>query len=229
MNYSHYSTQTINTFMYKVYGWMFGAVGISGIVAYFCASNQDIYTVLMGSQWAFFLIMIAQFAAVIALSFFLPRLSFFAAAILFLLYSVLTGVMLSSIFLLYTASSIAATLLVAAGMFGIMALYGYLTKSDLSGMGNLLLMGLLGMILALLVNIFLQNNVLDFIIACAGVTIFTLLTAYDVQKIKQLSQQAMHEKEEAEKFALLGALTLYLDLINLFLSLLRFTGKRRSN
>ncbi|HEY9544015.1 Bax inhibitor-1/YccA family protein, partial [Prevotella sp.] len=153
------------------------------------------------------------------------KMSLTTATLSFLLYSVLNGVTMSIIFLAFTASSIATTFYITAGTFGAMALYGYVTKTDLSKFGSLLRMALLGLIIALVVNIFLRNSMFDMIISGIGVLIFTGLTAYDSQKIKEALAMSEDGGEATQKIALMGALTLYLDFINLFIYLLRFFGK----
>lgn len=218
-------TQRVN-FMYKVYGWMSLALGISALSAWYVATNHSWYIYIMNSPFILIGLMIAQLALVIVLSMFLFRMSFALALGMFLLYAVLLGVMLSSILIAFTKASIYATFFVTAGMFAIMALYGYFTRADLTSMGNLSMMALIGLIIGLLINLFLRSPVFDLILSGVGVVVFTLLTAYDVQKIKRIGQQVA-DQVLIEKVALLGALTLYLDFINLFLFLLRFTGRRQ--
>ena len=155
-------------------------------------------------------------------------ISFTKATVMFIIYSILNGATLASIFLVYTMSSIASTFFVAAGTFGVMALYGYITKSDLTRIGNICLMALIGLIIATLVSMFWQNSMLQMIITYVGVILFVGLTAYDSQKIKRLlTADSIEVTEETQKIALLGALTLYLDFINLFLYLLRLLGDRK--
>ena len=149
------------------------------------------------------------------------------AAALFILYAATLGVTLSSIFLVYTYTSIFATFLVTSVMFGAMAIYGYFTKADLSSMGSYLLMALVGLIIGGLVNMFLKNQTFQYMISAVGVLIFTLLTAYDVEKIKRMSQEMLGDRETMAKISILGALMLYLDFVNLFLYLLQFMGRRR--
>ena len=156
------------------------------------------------------------------------RISFTTATILFIVYSILNGVTMSMLFLIYTMSSIATTFFVTAGTFGAMALFGYATKKDLTRIGNLCIMGVIGLIIASLVNMFLHNSMMDLIISYVGVLLFVGLTAYDSQKIKQmLSGEDIEVNETTQKIALMGALTLYLDFINLFLYLLRILGDRK--
>ena len=191
--------------MRKVYVWMALALALTGLTAYGIA--------------------IAEFALVVFLSARIQKLSLSTATLSFLLYSVLNGVTMSIIFLAFTASSIATTFYITAGTFGVMAVYGYVTKTDLSKWGNILRMALLGLIVALVVNIFLHNSMLDLIISGIGVILFTGLTAYDSQKIKTALALQEYPDENAQKIALIGALNLYLDFINLFLYLLRFFGR----
>lgn len=210
----------------RVYGLMTGALFLSATTAFAVASSASIMTFLVTHMWVMYLLMFAQLGVVIALSAMVNRLSAGTALGLFILYSILTGVTFSSLFILFKLGSLALTFAITAGMFGTMALYGYFTKSDLSGMGNLLLMALVGLIIAGVVNIFAQSPMANMVISAFGVVIFTMLTAYDVQKIKAMSY-AIVDEETSKKIAILGALTLYLDFINLFLYLLSFTGQRR--
>ncbi len=218
----------IQDLMYRVYGWMFTGLSVTAATAYFVATSPKLIAALYAGWLPLLLIMIVQFALVFALSAFLSRLSFPVAAALFLLFSVSVGATMASIFLVFTASSIFVSFLVAASMFGAMSLYGYLTSADLSKMGSILLMGLVGIIIASLINLFVKSSRVDMIISFVGVIIFTLLTAYDTQRIKQIAQQLSADHEMMGKISLFGALALYLDFINLFLFLLRFSGTRRS-
>jgi FtsH-binding integral membrane protein len=164
---------------------------------------------------------------VLLLSLLINRISFAAAAGLFLVYAVSLGLTLSAIFLVYTYSSIFSTFLVASGMFGAMALYGYFTKADLSAMGSFLFMALIGLILGGLVNMFFKSESFNYVLSAIGVIVFTLLTAYDVQKIKQMASGLYEDSDSMAKASILGALTLYLDFVNLFLYLLQIMGRRR--
>jgi hypothetical protein len=175
----------------------------------------------------FYGLIFAELGLVIYLSARIEKLEAKTATGLFLLYSALNGVTLSLVLMLYTATSVATTFLVTAGMFGSMAIYGYVTKKDLSSLGSFMFMGLIGIIIASLVNIFMQSSMMSWVISGIGVIVFTGLTAYDVQRISQMGVTAMSGSEGAmKKMAILGALTLYLDFINLFLMLLRFLGNR---
>ena len=209
--------------MRKVYVWMALALALTGLTAYGIANNTNLAFTLISNRALFWGIAIAEFALVVFLSARIQKLSLSTATLSFLLYSVLNGVTMSIIFLAFTASSIATTFYITAGTFGVMA--GYVTKTDLSKWGNILRMALLGLIVALVVNIFLQNSMLDLIISGIGVVLFTGLTAYDSQKIKTALAMQEYPDENAQKIALIGALNLYLDFINLFLYLLRFFGR----
>ena len=211
--------------MRKVYVWMALALALTGLTAYGIANNTNLAFTLISNRALFWGIAIAEFALVVFLSARIQKLSLSTATLSFLLYSVLNGVTMSIIFLAFTASSIATTFYITAGTFGVMAVYGYVTKTDLSKWGNILRMALMGLIVALVVNIFLHNSMLDLIISGIGVILFTGLTAYDSQKIKTALALQEYPDENAQKIALIGALNLYLDFINLFLYLLRFFGR----
>ena len=216
------------TTMRHVFTWMFGALGITALTAMLVAKSSLIYTMRMnpGLLWG---LIIAELALVFILSARIGKMSFFTSSLLFTIYSILNGVTLSSIiFIVYTMTSIAATFFITAGMFGAMALWGYFTKKDLSKWGSIFFMLLIGLILATVVNLFLRSGAMGFIFSIVGVIIFTGLTAFDVNKIKQMlaQMQGFEEGDVVRKVALMGALTLYLDFINLFLYLLRFFGRR---
>lgn len=212
--------------MRKVYVWMTLALVITGVTAYGVATSPGILQMIYGNSMVMWVLLIAELAIVICVSAAINRLSLSTATLLFVLYSVLNGAVLSSIFLLYTMSSITTVFLITAATFGVMALVGYTTKTDLSSMGKIVLMALLGLIIATLVNLFLKNTMMDMIISYVGVLIFVGLTAYDSQRIKQMMLQAPDASENMQKLALLGALSLYLDFVNLFLYLLRIFGRR---
>lgn len=218
---------SVRDLMYRVYAWMSAGLTITAAAAYLVSNNAAMTHALFTNNWIFFGLMIAQLALVVVLSAFLTRLSFVVAAALFLLYSLLMGITLSSLFIIFSLSSLAATFIIVATMFAVMSLYGYFTQADLSTMGNILFMALIGLIIAMVVNIFLKNSAMQMIISGVGVIVFSLLTAYDVQKIKYTAQQLLSEHQDLSKVALFGALTLYLDFINLFLFVLNFTGQRR--
>lgn len=213
--------------MRKVYVWMTLALVLTGITAYGVASSPGLMMTIIQTPAIMWGLIIAELAIVIAISAAINRLSLTTATLLFVLYSVLNGATLSLIFAVYTMSSIANVFFITAGTFGVMAAYGYFTKRDLSSWGKLLLMALIGLIIATLVNVFLvKSSGFDLILSYAGVLIFVGLTAYDTQKIKQMLAMQTDMGEGAQKVALLGALSLYLDFINLFLYLLRIFGRR---
>ena len=212
--------------MRKVYVWMALALVITGATAYGVATSPGILTALFSNQLLFWGLIIAEFALVIGITAAINRLSLTTATLMFILYSVINGAVLSSIFVIYTMSSIASVFFITAGTFSVMALIGYTTKTDLTSMGKILFMALIGIIIATVVNIFLKSSGLEMIVSYLGVLIFVGLTAYDSQKIKRMLQQAPDAGEGAQKLALLGALTLYLDFVNLFIYLLRIFGRR---
>ena len=214
-------------FFVKVYGWMSLALIVKGLVAIWAASNDDVVSILANSRWFFIGLLILEFALVAFLVGWIMKMSSQSATLIFILYSILNGFTLSIVFLVYTAESIASTFFITAGTFAIMSLYGYFTKSDLTKLGNLLLMGLIRLIIASAVNMFYQNETLYWITTYAGILIFIGLIAYDTQKIKNLNIIGNEGTDEDKKEAIIGALTLYLDFINLFLKLLRLLGKRK--
>lgn len=212
----------------QVYLWMAMALVITGFMAMLVAESPTLLSLIFSSKLTFFGLIIAELALVWYLSARIDRISFTTATLMFIIYSLLNGAMLSSVFLLYTASSIASTFFITAGTFGVMCIYGYLTKRDLTSLGNLCLMAVIGLIIAGLVNLFLQSSLMSLIVSGIGVLVFVGLTAYDSQKIKRmLLQEGLEVNDSTRKIALLGSLTLYLDFINLFLYLLRFLGDRR--
>lgn len=217
----------IGQFMYRVYGWMMVGLLLTGAIAYYVSTKPEIYSLIFAKPALLIGLFIFQIALAIGLSFFIMRMNFFVAAAMFFLYAATLGVTLSSVFLVYTASSIYATFLVTSLMFGIMCLYGYFTNADLTTIGNISMMALIGLIIGGIVNIFLQSPAFNYVLSGIGVIVFTLLTAYDSQKIKQMAQQLLVDQSTMSKIAILGALTLYLDFINLFLYLLQFMGKKR--
>jgi FtsH-binding integral membrane protein len=214
-------TRVIN----QVYLWMTLGLALTGATAFFVASTDSIKQVIFGNQIVFWGLVIAELGLVFVISGLISRLSAAAATGLFFLYSALNGLTLASIFLVYNLGSIAGVFLITAGTFGVMSLYGITTKTDLTKIGNLLFMALIGMVIAGLVNIFIGSSVFSLIISVIGVVVFTGLTAYDAQRIKEMSTAALDGESEG-KIAVLGALSLYLNFINLFLSLLRLFGSR---
>jgi uncharacterized protein len=215
-------------FMTRVYGWMFAALLITGGVALFASTSEAVLQLVFGNRLVFFGLIIAELVIVGFLS--ARALTWTPAQVTaaFIGYSVLNGLTLSVIFLVYTADSIASTFFISGLTFGVMSLYGYVTKTDLSKWGNLLFMGLIGIVIASVVNMFWHNSTLSMIVSYVGVLLFVALTAYDTQKVKQYAFIGLSEGEDADHGAsVLGALTLYLDFINLFLFLLRIFGRRR--
>ena len=220
---------TFAILMRKVYVWMALALVVSGLTAYYVAGSEQMLMAIFGNQITFWVLAIAELGLVIGLTAALKKLSFPLGACMFLLFSILNGVTLSAIFVVYTMSSIATTFFVTAGTFAAMAFIGYTTKKDLTKIGGILLMALIGLIIASVVNIFLKNSMMDIVISAIGVLIFVGLTAYDAQKIKEMMLDCGTEVNDfTQKLAVFGALSLYLDFINLFLYLLRFLGKQRS-
>ena len=212
--------------MRKVYVWMTLALVITGMTAYGVASSPGILQMLFSNTAVFWVLAIAEIALVVGVSAAINRLSLATATLMFIIYSVINGALLSPIFLVYTASSISTVFFITAGTFAAMAVVGYTTKTDLSSMGKYLLMALIGMIIATIVNVFIKSEGMTLILSYIGVLVFVGLTAYDSQKIKQMLLQAPDASEASQKLALLGALSLYLDFINLFIYLLRIFGKR---
>lgn len=212
--------------MRKVYVWMTLALVITGMTAYGVASSPGILQMMFSNTAVFWVLVIAEIALVVGVSAAINRLSLATATLMFIIYSVINGALLSPIFLVYTASSISTVFFITAGTFAAMAVVGYTTKTDLSSMGKYLLMALIGMIIATIVNVFIKSEGMTLILSYIGVLVFVGLTAYDSQKIKQMLLQAPDASEASQKLALLGALSLYLDFINLFIYLLRIFGKR---
>lgn len=215
------------TLIKNVYLWMCGALVVTALTGLYVSSNYSIQQVLFGNPLIFYGLLIGEVVLVIALSAAINKISATTATLMFLLYSVINGATLSSIFLLYTQASIATTFFVTAGTFGVMAVYGSITNTDLTKVGNICLMALIGIIIATVVNIFLKNDTMDLIISVIGIIVFVALTAYDAQKIKEMLLNA-DVNDTTQKLAVLGALSLYLDFVNLFLYLLRFLGNRRN-
>lgn len=213
--------------MRSVYLWMVFALVITGLTAAYVANSPAYISALVNNPMLFYGVIIAELAIVFILSGRIYKMSFLTASLMFIFYSLLTGVSLSTIFLAYTESSIATTFLITAGTFGTMSLVGFVTKKDLSKLGGILFMALIGLIIATVVNIFLVSDTLGWIINYVGVLIFVGLTAYDTQKIKQMMREYGTDiNEQTQKMALMGSLSLYLDFINMFLYLLRIFGNR---
>ncbi|HBG08013.1 MAG: hypothetical protein A2075_13885 [Geobacteraceae bacterium GWC2_58_44] len=206
--------------MRGVYGWMGGGLALTALVSLLTVSSPALLQAILGNRILFYALVIAELGLVVGISGAINRISASTASMLFLVYAALNGLTMSTIFVAYTSASIASTFVVTAGMFGAMSLYGYLTKSDLTSWGSFLFMGLVGVVIASVVNIFLQSSMIYWVLSFCGVIVFTGLTAYDTQKIKQMG-------DSGRKGAILGALTLYLDFINMFLMMLRLFGNRR--
>lgn len=214
-------------FMSKVYTWMSGGLAITGLIAMYVASIEGIELMILENTMLFYGLIIGEILLVGYLISMINKLSAQTAGIIFTIYAALNGVTLSTVFIIYTSASIASTFFVTAGTFAIMSIYGYYTKKDLTSWGNLLFMALIGVIIASVVNFFMQSEMLYWLITYAGVFVFVGLTAYDTQKIKRMSTTSEIGSEQESKGAIIGALTLYLDFINLFLLLLRVMGDRK--
>jgi len=214
-----------NAFFRKVYAYMAGGLFATGVTAMAVASSESLVNMILQNRILFYALLIVEFIMVLAFSKVVEKLSTPAAAAFFFAYAVLNGVTMSIIFMVYTASSIASTFFVTAGTFGALSVYGYATKRDLTGVGNVAIMGLIGLVIASIVNIFLNSPMMYWLTTFVGVIVFTALTAYDTQKLKQFALSSGADQQS--KVALQGALMLYLDFINLFLYLLRLFGRRR--
>ncbi len=214
--------------MKDVYAWMAIALLITGATAYNAAQSPYLLGLLLESRLSMWALLIATVALVWHLSASVARMSLKKAAAVFIIYSILNGLTMASVFVVYTMTSIASTFFVTAGTFAVMSVYGTMTKTDLSRVGNLCLMGLFGLILATIVNFFFDNSFFELLISYAGILIFTGLTAYDTQQIRRIAETHDTGATDAgQKIALIGALSLYLDFINLFLYLLRIAGDRK--
>jgi len=211
--------------MRKVYVWMTMALGITALSAYGVASNPNMLQLIYGNSMVIWLLIIAELGLVMYTTARIDRLSLTTATTLFVIYSALNGITLSSVFLAYAMTTIGQVFVITAGTFAAMAAYGYFTKTDLSKIGNILFMALIGLVIATLVNLFMKSAMLDMVLSYIGVLIFVGLTAWDSQKIKVMLASRQDVGETSQKIALMGALTLYLDFINLFLYLLRIFGR----
>ncbi len=214
-------------FMVRVYNWMGAGLALTGGMAWFTSTNETILHLLKTQPILFIVLLLIELGLVFYLAARVMSMSASQASGVFFLYASLNGVTLAPLFLLYTTASLASTFLVTAGMFGAMSFYGYTTKKDLTSWGSFLFMGLIGIILASIVNIFMQSSAIYWVVTYAGILIFVGLTAYDTQKIKQMNILGNEGTDEDTKEAIRGALSLYLDFINLFLMLLRVMGTRR--
>lgn len=221
------SRTAVPALLKKVYTWMALALAITGITAYGVASSPNLIAAIVSNQPLFWGLMIGELALVFILSARLQKMSLTTATLMFVAYSVLNGVTMSFLFLAFTMESIASTFFICAGTFAAMSVYGAVTKRDLSKMGSILFMALIGLIIASVVNIFLHSSGLMMVISYVGVLVFVGLTAWDTQKIKAMLSNMDEYDETSQKFALIGALELYLDFINLFIYLLRILGNNR--
>ena len=217
--------ERVGAFLSKVYGWMFFGLLVTAVTAFVVASSPALIEIIFLNRLVFWALLIAQLGLVFYLSARVDKIAPTTAAALFILYSALTGVTSSVILLLYTGASITSTFIITAGMFGATAVFGTVTKRSLAGLGQFLFMGLIGLILASIVGLFWQSGALQFVISVVGVLVFTGLTAWDAQRLKQMAVSLPDGRVGA--YAVVGALSLYLDFINLFFFLLRFTGGRR--
>jgi len=216
-----------NAFVTKVFGWMAGGLLLTAVIALGVANSPGILRLVYGNPGVLIGLIIGELVLVVALSAGINRMSAGVATGLFLLYAAVNGVTLAFVFLMYTKASIATTFFVTAGTFGTMCVYGYVTKRDLTSLGSLCFMGLIGLIIGSVVNLFWANETLYWLVTYAGVLVFVGLTAYDTQKIKRMGLAIGSDGPAAQKAAVLGALAIYLDFINLFLLLLRILGRRR--
>lgn len=214
-------------FIQKVYAWMTGGLAVTGACALYMASDPRLIMALVQNKFLFYGLIIAELGLVVVLSGWVKTMHVGTARLAFLFYAALSGVTMSVIFLIYTNGSIANAFFLTGGMFGVMSAYGYVTKTDLTSMGNFMMMGLIGIILASVVNIWTRSPAVEWAVSILSVIVFTGLTAYDTQKIKAMNVIGNAGTDEDTKEAISGALTLYLDFINLFLALLRLTGRRR--
>ncbi|MCD4735197.1 MAG: Bax inhibitor-1/YccA family protein [Bacteroidales bacterium] len=227
-----YATRAFSrTFIANVFAWMGLGLAITAATAYFFASNENLMMLLIsetgGLSLLGWIVTLSPIGFVLLMSFGFQKLSASSLTALFAIFAILMGMSLSFILLIYTSASIFKTFAITAGMFGVMAFVGYTTKTDLTKLGSILFMGLIGIIIASVVNMFIGSETMDYIVSFIGVLIFTGLTAYDVQMLKRIGSGVEYGSENARKLTILGALRLYLDFINLFLFLLRFFGNRR--
>jgi FtsH-binding integral membrane protein len=214
-------------FMVRVYNWMGAGLALTGGMAWFTSTNETVLKILVSTPMLFMVLFLIELGLVFYLAARVMKMSASQASGVFFLYASLNGVTLAPLFLLYTNASLASTFAVTAGMFGAMSFYGYTTKKDLTSWGSFLFMGLIGIIIASIVNIFMNSSAIYWIVTYAGILIFVGLTAYDTQKIKEMNILGNEGTDEDTKEAIRGALKLYLDFINLFIMLLRVMGDRR--
>lgn len=220
------------SFMTGVFTWMFLALTVSAITAYMFGTSQELFSMLVntetgGMSGLGYFVMLSPFGFVLLMSMGFNKLSSPVLTLLFTIFAILMGMSLSFIFVAYTLGSIYATFAICAGMFGVMAIAGYTTSTDLTKFGSIMFMGLIGIIIASIINMFMGSQMMDYVISFIGVLVFTGLTAYDVQKLKRIGEGTTYGADNMKKLQIMGALSLYLDFINLFLFLLRFFGNRK--
>lgn len=223
---------SMNSFFSSVFTYMAGALAITGLVAYVFSESNDLMSYLVntetgGMSMVGYIVMFAPLAFSLILGVAFERFSTFGLLVFYLLFSVVMGVSLSFIFLIYTSASIASTFFISAATFAVMAVMGYTTKQDLTKMGSILFMAIIGIVISSVVNVFLQSETFHFIISGIGVLVFTGFTAYQIQALKRIAQSQEEGSESTNKLILFGAITLYITFVNLFLSLLSFSGSRR--
>jgi FtsH-binding integral membrane protein len=229
-NNQGYSTRPAEGFMSKVYGWMAGGLGLTALTSYLISpiNNPEVFVMLFQSGWMPVVILfVLQIGIVLYFSAAWQQLSYGTLSFLYIAYSILTGLILTPVIFQYTMASVFSTFMITAAMFVVMAIYGRVTKSDLSSLHNILIMGMIGLSIAHVCNMFFRSAGFDLVVACVGVGIFSLLIAYDMQKLKQISHDLIRFPQDIDKVSLLGAMMLYLDILNLFLYLLRIFGEKR--
>jgi uncharacterized protein len=222
----HAGSPAVVTFFNSVYAWMTAGLALTGLVAWQVSQHID-WAVKIFHGPVFILLVIAQFACVIAISAAIQRIPATIATVLFLVYAALNGLTLSGFFIVYTHASLLGAFAATAGMFGVMSAYGMLTKSDLSGLGKILFMGLIGLVIATVVNLFLHSSGLQWLLTYAGIAIFTGLTAYDTNRLRQVAISTAGDAAMAARLSISGALMLYLDFLNLFIYMVQIMGDRR--
>lgn len=221
------ATDIVAKLVQKVFGWMTLGLLVTAATSIFTLANPDLLELILSNSLLFYGLLILELITVVSISAAINKIAASAATGLFILYSVMNGLTLSVLFLVYTGASVASAFLVTAFTFGATALYGYVTKRDLTRISSLAMMGLFGIIIAMIANIFIQSDSFSFVISLIAIVVFVVLTAWDTQKIKAMFLSGIQDAEQERKMAILGALTLYLDFINLFINILRIMGRRR--
>lgn len=229
MNYRDSQIEFASGLMSRIFGWMSIGLATTGIVAYTLGHSSAFFNCIKEQPFIIFGLLIIQLVIALGLSFGVTKFNYSTSVVLFLLYSFITGVTFSTLFWVYQEGSIALAFFIAAAMFASMALYGAVTKHDLTTMGSILGMALWGLLIAMIINIFLRSSAFEMVISFIGVLMFAGLTAYDVQKLRALSYNMYIDENTASKFSIMGAFILYLDFINLFLFLLRLLGKQKNS